>query len=165
MPYPDAATFVQYVASLPSWEAELLQHVQLLDTPYHVLQALSQGIRLVSDGSDWDNIQGSFGWTISDPEGGRWATGMGPAHGSRTNSFRSESYGMLSGLCFLRRILEFTGQSHIWHGILGTDCQSLIDTVLAQPCSSSDQVDGNDIVRIRLIKSYPLDPIDRKSVV
>ena len=159
MPSPDAATFVQYVASLPTWEAELLQQVQLMDTPYHVLQALTQGIRLVSDGSDWDNIQGSFGWTISDPDGGRWATGMGPAHGSRTNSFRSESYGMLSGLCFLRRLLEFTGQSHIWQGILGTDSQSLIDTVLAQPCSSSDQVDGNDIVRIRLIKSYPLEPM------
>ena len=160
MPSPVAATFVQHVASLSQWEAELLQHVHLVDTPYHVLQSLTPGFRLVSDGSDWDNIHGSFGWTISDPDGNRLATGMGPAHGSRTNSYRSESYGMLSGLCFLRRLLEFTGQSHAWHGILGTDSQSLIDTVSDQAaCISTDLSVGLDHGHIRQIKRYPLDPM------
>ena len=37
---------------------------------------------------------------------------------------------MLSVLCFLKRLTEFIGQGDDWHGILATDSQSLLDTIL-----------------------------------
>jgi hypothetical protein len=36
---------------------------------------------------------------------------------------------MLSILCFLYRLVEFTGKHDQWHGILTTDSQSLLDSL------------------------------------
>ena len=36
---------------------------------------------------------------------------------------------MLSLLCFLRRLHEFTAQRDPWRGVLATDSQSLLDTI------------------------------------
>jgi hypothetical protein len=62
--------------------------------------------------------------------GVRCARGMGPARSAAPHAYRSESYGILSLLCFLRRLAEFTGQHDQWVGIVATDSQSLVDTVL-----------------------------------
>ncbi|KAI2507027.1 hypothetical protein MHU86_7412 [Fragilaria crotonensis] len=104
---PCAGTFTQYVASLSDWEKELLQYVELEADPFSVANALEYGVRGVSDGSDWHQIQGSFGWTMSNDIGERCANGMGPARSASPHAYRSESYGLLSLLCFLRRLAEF----------------------------------------------------------
>jgi hypothetical protein len=55
---------------------------------------------------------------------------MGPASGASPDSFRAEAYGMLATVCFLNRLAEFTGYHDMWDGILATDSQSLLDTLL-----------------------------------
>jgi hypothetical protein len=54
---------------------------------------------------------------------------MGPAFGIRPQSYRAEGYGMLAFLRFLIRIAEFTGKTEPWTGIIGTDSQSVLDTI------------------------------------
>ena len=127
---PCAGTFRQFIASLPSWEMELLQHVEMSDDPFSIALALEHGLRAVSDGSDWNQIQGAFGWAMSTDVGERCACGMGPARSASPHAYRSESYGLLSLLCFLRRLAEFTGKHDNWTGIIATDSQSLVVTVL-----------------------------------
>jgi hypothetical protein len=98
---PIAGTFAQYIASLCPWETELLTHVEMTDDPFTVADALEHGVRAVSDGSDWYQIQGAFGWTMSTDLGERCAWCMGPARSASPHAYRSESYGLLSLLCFL----------------------------------------------------------------
>ncbi|KAI2499304.1 hypothetical protein MHU86_15148 [Fragilaria crotonensis] len=128
-----AATFAQFVSSLPLWEAELLHNVDLAEDPFTVSDALSHGIRAVSDGSVWTDNQGAYGWMLSSDLGDRVARGMGPARGAKVDSYRAEAYGMLTILCFLRRLAEFTIQVEPWTGILATDSQSLLDTITVKP--------------------------------
>jgi hypothetical protein len=54
---------------------------------------------------------------------------MGPARGVKIDSYRAEAYGMLSLLCFLKRLAEYLGQKDEWHGIETPDSQSLLDTI------------------------------------
>lgn len=104
-----------------SWEMELLQHVGMSEDPFSLAVALEHGIRAVSsDGSDWNQIQ-----VMSTYLGERCACGMGPARSASPHAYRSESYGLLSLLCFLRRFAEFTGKHDQWVGIIATDSQSL----------------------------------------
>lgn len=128
-----AATFDAYVSQLSPWEAELLQQVDLSEDPFTVSDVLSHGIRAVSDGSVWTENQGSYGWMISSDLGDRVARGMGPARGAKVDSYRAEAYGMLTILCFLRRLSEFTTQMEPWRGILATDSQSLLETLTVEP--------------------------------
>lgn len=123
------ATFTQCAATLPEWEEKLLHHTILVLDPFTVADIISLGVRTVSDGSEWDQTQGSFGWSLSNLNGIRCATGMGPAHGRAPTAYRSEGYGMLSILCFLRRLAEYTGRTSLWEGIVATDSQSLLDTL------------------------------------
>jgi hypothetical protein len=154
------ATFSQYVASLPPWESELLSHVDLEADPYTIGVELSSGFRAVSDGSEWHQIQGSFGWAMSNDLSERCAFGMGPARSRAPHSYRSESYGMLSLPCFLPRLAEFTGHNEEWYGIIATDSQSLIDTVMqrSSPVDSSDER-PNLGSRPLQVKTFPLDPL------
>ena len=124
-----ASTFLEFIQRLPEWERELLQFLELASDAHSVGVAISHGLRVVSDGSVWDNNQGAFGWTLSTDQGDRMARCMGPARGARLDSYRAEAYGMLSVLCFLRRLAEFIGQRDEWKGILATDSQSLLDTI------------------------------------
>jgi hypothetical protein len=124
------ATFEQYVADLEPWEYDLLSRTALPTDPFSVGLALSHGVRGVSDGSVWLKQMGAFGWTMSTDLGERSAEGMGPAPGAAPNSYRSEAYGMLAMLCFLKRLAEFTYQHEPWQGALATDSLSLVDTVL-----------------------------------
>ena len=78
--------------------------MELPEDPYTVSDALSHGIRAVSDGSVWSDKQGAYGWMVSTDLGDRTAKGMGPARGAKVDSYRAEAYGiMLAILCFLRR--------------------------------------------------------------
>jgi hypothetical protein len=114
---------------LEPWEQELLQHTELATDPRSVCVALESGVLAVSDGSEWSQQQGAFGWSMSTSEGERVATGMGLVRGSKHNSYRSEAYGLLSLLCFLIRLAEFTHLEESWEGHLATDSQSLLDTL------------------------------------
>ena len=136
------ATVSAHVTTLEPWEEELLEHTTLFVDPYDFIQrAHRDGLCAVSDGSEWYSTQGSFGWTMSTTEGMRLAAGMGPARGVTPNSYRSESYGMLSMLCFLRQISRYCTYSGAWYGKTATDSLSLIDTLCGrnQERSEKDQ--------------------------
>jgi hypothetical protein len=139
---------------------ELLQHVELEADPFSVAVALEHGVRGVSDGSDWHQIQCSFGWTMSTDIGERCACGMGPARSASPHAYRLDSYGLLSLLCFLRRLAEFTGKHGKWFGTLATDSQSLIDTVLQrQPRDASGPATGQSQDVRSSVCTFPLDPL------
>ena len=129
-PTHTAGSFVEYINSLPEWERELLQYLELASDAFTVGLAISYGIRAVSDGSVWNDNQGAFGWTMSNDQGDRMARCMGPARGVHIDSYRAEAYGLLSILRFLKRLTEFIGQGDQWHGIIATDSQSLLDTIM-----------------------------------
>jgi hypothetical protein len=155
---PRPKTFKQYVASLDEWERELLEHTQLLDDPRSVGVALEHGIRAVSDGSEMFRTQGSFGWAMSDDRGMRVATGMGPARSPTPYSYRSEGYGMLAMLCFLKRLAEFTEQWEPWHGIVATDSQSVIDTLHGRTPNDAADPYGDLASRTNIL-DVVLDPL------
>ena len=92
---------------------------------------LEYGLRGVSDGSVREEEEfGAYGWTLSTDNGERAASGMGPVGGSKQQPYyRSEAMAMLSVLCFLHRLAEFTGKHDQWHGIIATDSQSLLDSL------------------------------------
>ena len=138
VPTPNPVTFPQYVSTLEAWEIELLEHTCFFADPRAISVALEHGIRAVSDGSEWYRTQGSFGWAMSDDVGHRVATGTGPARSQTPYSYRSESYGMLSLLCFLKRLAEFTNQWEPWRGTVATDSQSLIDTLHGKTYTNAD---------------------------
>ena len=116
---PAAGTFTQFIAGLPQWEIELLRHIEMTSYPFSVAVAIMNGLRAVSDGSDWDRIQGAYGWAMSTDLGVRCARGMGPARSASPHEYRSKSYGLLSLLCFLRRLAEFT-EKHDHASLLAT---------------------------------------------
>ncbi|KAI2503136.1 hypothetical protein MHU86_11327 [Fragilaria crotonensis] len=118
-----------FFEKLEPWEAELLEHTDLTADPRSIAVALEHGIVAVSDGSEWSQTQGAFGWAMSTIFGERVATGMGLVRGARHTSYRSEAHGLLSLLCFLIRLAEYTHQTDAWAGHLATDSQSLLDTL------------------------------------
>ena len=76
--------------------------VEVSDDIFRAGLAKSYGLRAVSDGSVWEEVNGAFGWALSTDQGERVAKGMGPARGVKIDSYRAEVYGMLSLLCFLK---------------------------------------------------------------
>ena len=125
-------------------------HTKLATDAYAVSVALEHGLRAVSDGSEWFQSQGSFGWMLSSDQGDRLASGMGPARSSRPNSYRSEGYGMLALLCFLQRLAEYVQLHNPWRGIIVS--KSLIDTVRGPNHQPIGQPPGTTYRR-------PLDPL------
>jgi hypothetical protein len=66
--------------------------------------------------------KGSFGWVLSLDDGTRLAYGAGLVNGHDPRSFRAEGHqGMLIVLCFLCRLLQFTGTVDMIEGVLATD--------------------------------------------
>lgn len=118
------------IATLTPFQSRKLNYRSMYPLSLIPSQSLTSSLGgwTVSDGLEWDQTQGAFGWSMSDPTGFRCATCMGPAYGSAPSSYRSERYGMLSMLCFLRRLAELTGRPSLWSGIVATDSQSLLDT-------------------------------------
>jgi hypothetical protein len=135
---PEVETFYHYVRALEPWEADILQHVQLeLDPAYPSLD-LQLYFYAGTDGSVKHGTNGSFGWSLSNPEGDRVAKAMGPARGASMDSYRAECTGMLELLRFLVRLGLYTNQEFPWKGLIGTDSQSMLDR-LYEPRGS----DGN----------------------
>ena len=151
------ATFDQYVSNLAPWEAELLLHMALSTDAFTVSDALSHGVRGVSDGSVWLKQMGAYGWIVSTDLGERAVTGMGPAPGANPNSYRSEAYGMLAMLSFLKRLAEFTHQHTPWQGLLATDSLSLIDTIRGSKKHALGHVASADFEPEQVL--LPLDPL------
>lgn len=125
-------------SNLPPWEKELLQHCELLLPLPEIHQKLANGnIISCSDGSATINNQGSFGFVISSLEGIRLLRGKGPAPGAYSNSFRSESYGVLASMRCLHQLLlpsiTTSEQDEITHYL---DNQSVIDRIEEQLSSS-----------------------------
>jgi hypothetical protein len=104
-----AATFPEFIDTLPEWEQQLLQFATLRHPPFALLNQLSNpagdSILAVSDGSHvHDRI--AFGWTIRNHAGLEVACSHGPGWG-QGSSHRAEGYGFLSVVLFITRITEF----------------------------------------------------------
>lgn len=100
---------------------------------------------------------GAFGWVVSNNLGERAAEGMGPVPGATPNSYRSEAYGMLAMLCFLKRLAEFKFQYEPWQGNIAMDSLSLLDTIHGISRNDSGLVKG-EILKQELVL-LPLDPL------
>ena len=58
------------------------------------------------------------------------AKAMGPARGSKMDSYRGECTGMLSILRFMLRIVaQYRSKDKPWRGLIGTNSQSLLDSL------------------------------------
>ena len=131
-PSPISNTFMQYCLNLEPWESQLLANATLQFPPNDIMQKLStQEFRACSDGSAI-TLQGTFGWVLALPDRTRLAFGAGPVEGHDPNSFRAEGQGMLSVVCFLKRLKEWTNSSLPLTGILATDNSPLLDRVKEQ---------------------------------
>jgi hypothetical protein len=86
---PEPTTFEDFVRSLDEqWEEEHLNHTSLPANPFTVAEALSHdGVRAVSDGSEWFHTQGAFGWVVAVVDGARSAFGMEPAWNGLPNLY------------------------------------------------------------------------------
>jgi hypothetical protein len=140
---PMVATFDDYVQQLEAWEVNLLRHTELFVDPYTVCLELQQGFEAGSDGSAKFGTDGSFGWIVSTSQGERAATGMGPSRGQVMDSYRAECSGMLSILRFLIRIAEYTSMVDEWQGTIGTDSQSMLDTIFGRDKDGTGSVSSN----------------------
>jgi hypothetical protein len=111
-PDPPAGTFEAFTENLPEWERILLEHTSLHCDLYTLHHCLSTGQAClgVSDGSVQGDM-GAFGWCISQSDGQRLATGMGPAQGMAPSSYHVEGYGMLVILRFIVRLCELCGSN------------------------------------------------------
>jgi hypothetical protein len=78
--------FHEYIQTLLPWEADLLQHVTLELDPAYICFDLQLYFYAGTDGSVKHGTYGSFGWSLSNPEGERVAKAMGLARGSKMNS-------------------------------------------------------------------------------
>jgi hypothetical protein len=76
--------------------------------------------------------EGTYGWALSLDDGTRLAHGAGYVDGHDPRSFRAEGQGMLSVVCFIHRLLQWTRTNSIFEGILATDNTSLIARVTSQ---------------------------------
>ena len=123
-------TFDAYVQTMDEWERELLQFVDLRMDPFEFCVELQPLFKAACDGSvRLISQQSAFGWSIRDERGTTVVQGMGPAPGSKPTSYRAEAYGMLSIMRFLIRIAEYTDMHRSWKETLGTDSQSVLDTL------------------------------------
>lgn len=108
--------FEEYVQTLPTWEQQLLQHIDWHDhSPFILMEkwfkfAANNTLYVVSDGSSFEGRSMSFGVIFGSLHGQIWVTIMGPALGN-TSSHRAECTGCLAGAVFLRRLQLFTGRS------------------------------------------------------
>lgn len=94
---------------------------------------LHQGFEAGSNSSEKLGTDGSFGWIIRMLQGERTSMGMGPSRGQVMDTYCAECSSMLFILRFLIRISEQTNLvEEIWHGTIGTDSQSMLDTIFGQ---------------------------------
>lgn len=140
LPTPSPSTFQQFVETLPEWEWQLLRHVYLQVDPFTLTDIwkddhqAQHSILIASDGSAPD-FTGSFGWTCKSAGGNSLALNYGPAPGFRTSSYRAEAHGILSAVCFLFRITEFTGNIPLRCRLYcdAKSCLEMVEKMMAWP--------------------------------
>jgi hypothetical protein len=105
--------FDDYVATLPTWERDILDGVDFLgSTPEELMHSLTvdfpDGVYLfhVSDGSVIGHNM-AFGWVLGTGSGHLLALQKGPGFGTPT-SHRAEGWGTLSGSRFLLHLHRYT---------------------------------------------------------
>ena len=122
--------FEAYLRQLPQWEAELLQHVHVLQDIYTTLSKMQAQFLAAGDGSVRHKTQGAFGFILSTAAGERLVTAYGLVRGYKPTSYRAEAYGMLAILRFIKHIQVYCNVSKPeWKWTLSSDNQSLVDTV------------------------------------
>jgi hypothetical protein len=132
LPSSTPTDFESFCYLLDGWECQLLSAVTLHFTPFTLASLLVHStFKACSDGSAVAH-EGSFGWVLSLEDGTRLAYGAGLVDGHDPRSFRAEDQGMLSVVCFLRRLLQFTGTVDEIEGVLATDNTGLIARVESQ---------------------------------
>ena len=130
-----SSTFGHFIERLQPWEKELLHHTRIDHSQQAFVQCLTHGFRVVSDGSVKDiNGDGSFGWVLSSTTGIRMAFGMGPVRGRSVHSYRSPIPLTLS-----HQVPRVHTATEVWPGILGTDGQSVIDTLRGRDRDPQEQ--------------------------
>lgn len=72
-------TFTEFVATLQSWEQEMLQYAEFTADPIEFCTDLQPHLRALSDGSVRKETQGAFGWSMRNEFDNTVALGMGPA--------------------------------------------------------------------------------------
>jgi hypothetical protein len=162
-PQRPPSTFEAYCALLEEWESELLTHVHLLFTPFQIVDMLTNDTFVAcSDGSAIE-FQGTYGWVLSLHDGTRLAHGAGPVNGHDPRSFRAEGQGMLSLVCLLRRLAQWTATDVGFSGILATDNSGLVARVKAQsavkyPVPNATFKPDWDVVQaiVETVRSFPL---------
>jgi hypothetical protein len=106
--------------NLEPWQRDLVSHTSATKTHHDTAFELSWTCRrpepprsssvwpaLVCDGSV-QRDQGTFGWVLAHSSGVVLSTGQeGPAYGHDITSYRAEAYGMLSGILYVNKILQF----------------------------------------------------------
>ena len=127
-----SATFFEYGHTLEAWEVNLLRHTELIADAYTISLELQLAFVTGSDGSAKFGTDGAFGWMMSNLEGERAASGMGPVRGINIDSYRAECSGMLAFLRFLLRVADFTDMVGTWEGTICTDSQSMLDTLFGR---------------------------------
>jgi hypothetical protein len=148
---------------LDDWETQLLSAVKLHFSPYTLASLLEHSkFKACSDGSAIAN-KGSFGWVLCLDDGTWLAHRAGLVDSHDPRSFRAEGQGMLSVVCFLLCILEYTGTTNPITGVLATDNTGLIARVESQtktkyPILNSVFKSDWDIVEaiIRTIQAAPI---------
>jgi hypothetical protein len=97
---------------MDEWERQLLQLLDIDDeTEDAIWNALStQECTIATDGSA-PTGKGSFAWIIADGSGNRIARCHGPSFGHKISSYRSEAYGILSVLRYIKRLSEIRFRS------------------------------------------------------
>ena len=126
------SSFQSYCSLLDDWESRLLSSVQFQFDPFNLVALIAASSFIACSDGSAVALEGSYGWALCLADGTRLAHGAGPVDGHDPCSFRAEGQGMLSVVCFLRRLFEWCCDSTPITGILATDNTGLIDRVTAQ---------------------------------
>jgi hypothetical protein len=112
---PIHTTWFMYLASLPQWEQDLLKSIQRgsSQTSFRTrLRADHTSIHIVSDGS-FLNGNGTFGWIIASSDEILFSNSGHIAHPS-SSPFRSECFGILSWLVFIKHYMIYFQVPSSW---------------------------------------------------
>jgi hypothetical protein len=120
------------LALLDDWESKLLSTVTFLYDPFNLASLLEMSnFKACSDGSAAAYI-GTYGWVLCLEDGTHLAHGSGPVDGNDPRSFRAEGQGMLSVMCFLHCLSQWTHATSTFTGTFATDNTGLIARIETQ---------------------------------
>lgn len=132
IPHSQPSSFEAFCSLLDVWEAQLLSTVHFYYSPFNAIALIAaSSFNACSDGSAVA-LEGTYGWVLSSEDGTRLAHGSGPVDGHDPRSFRAEGQGMLSVVCLLKRLIQWTCTTDTITGVLATDNTGLIHRVSSQ---------------------------------